>query len=488
MRLAVVVHYSAFLLTGIGLCMLLPLLFSLGYGESDTLAFLIAMLITTGSGLLLYLGTHSSKGVYRANITRRESLAFVTLSWILAALFGAIPYQLAGTFPNYLDCFFEAISGFTTTGSSVMTSIEGEPHGILLWRSFTQWIGGMGIVVLFVSLFPLLGMGTAYLFEAEAPGPEMQRMKAHIRDTSRIIWIMYLGLSALELTLLVLIGKMSFFDSLCHTFSTMSTGGFSTRDLSVGAYDSLSINIIIICFMFMGGINFVLYYNLLWRRSLKSFWGNTEFRLYAAILVVALLVIGGDLILNGDYAADKAFEEAAFHSVSIQTSTGFAVSDFDAWPTFSQIGLMALMIIGASAGSTGGGLKVVRAAILFKYAYRQILMAFNPKAVIPLRMEGRVMSEKIISEVVGFTVLYLAFLFAGTLIMAILEQDITTAISSVITSVGNVGPGLGSVGPAENFAGISAPGKVVLTICMLAGRLEILTVLAILTPAFWRWR
>ncbi|MFO8102116.1 MAG: TrkH family potassium uptake protein [Dehalococcoidia bacterium] len=485
MRLSVVVHYSALLLIGIGLCMLLPFFFSLGYGESDTSAFGIAILITGGSGLLLYLATSRSRGV---SITRREALAFVTLSWILASLFGALPYQLAGTFSSYLDCFFETISGFTTTGASVMTSIEGEPHGILLWRNFTQWLGGMGIVVLFVSLFPLLGMGRAYLFEAEAPGPEVQRLKTHIRDTSRTIWILYLGLSVLEIMFLVLVGKMPVFDSLCHTFGTMATGGFSPRDLSIGAYDSLSINIIVICFMFMAGINFVLYYNLLWRRSIKSFWESTEFRLYAAILVFALLVIGGDLILNGDYAADRAFEEAAFHSVSIQTTTGFAVSDFGSWPPFSQIGLLVLMIIGASAGSTGGGLKVVRAAILLKYAHRQVLMAFNPKAVIPLRMGGRVISEKIISRIIGFTIIYLVLLFTGTLIMAALEQDFATAVSSVIATIGNIGPGLGLVGPVENYAAISAPGKVILTLLMLVGRLEILTVLAILTPTFWRWR
>ncbi len=485
MRLSVVVHYASLLLIGIGLCMLLPLAFSLGYGEDDTLAFGISILVTGGSGLLLYFVTPSGKGV---TISRREALAFVTLSWILASLFGALPYQLAGTFSNYLDCFFEAISGFTTTGASVMTSIEGEPHGILLWRSFTQWLGGMGIIVLLVALFPLLGIGTAYLFEAEAPGPEVQRLQTHIRDTSRTIWIIYVGLSTVEVALLALVGKLPFFDSLCHTFATMATGGFSTRDFSIGAYDSLSVNIIVIGFMFMAGINFALYYTLLWRHSLRGFWENTEFRLYLLLLISVSLLIGGDLILNGDYASSKAFEEASFHTVSIQTTTGFAISDFNDWPAFSQIALLALMVIGASAGSTGGGLKVIRAAILFKYAYRQIFMSFNPKAVIPLRMGGRVISEKIVSRIIGFTILYMAFLFTGTLIMAALEHDFATAISSVVATVGNIGPGLGLVGPAENYAAISAPGKVVLTLCMLVGRLEILTVLALLTPAFWRWR
>ncbi len=485
MRLSVVLHYAALLLVGIGLCMFLPLGFSLAHGDSDAFAFGISLAATTGTGLLLYLVTPGAKGI---TITRREALAFVTLSYILASVFGALPYQLYGTFPNFLDCFFESISGFTTTGASVLTSIEGEPHGILLWRSFTQWLGGMGIIVLFVALFPLLGMGTAYLFEAEAPGPEVHRLKTHIRDTSRTIWILYVGLSAVELALLVLVGQMSIFDSLCHTFSTMSTGGFSPRDLSVGAYDSWVVNTIIICFMFMGGISFALYYALLWRRSLRTLLANTEFRLYTFLIVVGAFLIAVDLVMNASYSIAKAAEEAAFNGVSVQTTTGFAISDYDKWPAFSRIALMALMVIGGSAGSTAGGLKVVRAVVLFKYAFRQVLMAFNPRAIIPLRIEGKVMPERIMSRIIGFTVLYLAFGFIGTLIIATLEGDTTTAVSSVIACISNIGPGLGVIGPAENYSVISAPGKVVLMICMLVGRLEILTVLALLTPAFWRWR
>lgn len=485
MRLTIAFHYSALLLIGLGLCMLLPLGFSLYYDDSDTTSFAISIAITEGAGLVLFFLTPGGRGVA---ISRREALAFVTISWILASAFGALPYQLEGTFSSYLDCFFEAISGFTTTGASVLTSIEGEPHGILLWRDFTQWLGGMGIIVLFVALFPLLGVGTAYLFEAEAPGPEVQRLRTHIRDTSRTIWGLYIGLSVVEVILLLLIGDLSFFDSLSHTFGTMSTGGFSPRDTSVGAYDSLTVNIIIICFMFMAGINFALYYTLLWRRSFRAFLGNTELRLYTTILILASFLIAVDLVANASYSVAAAAEEAAFHSTSIQTTTGFAVSDFDHWPAFSRMALLSLMIIGACAGSTGGALKVVRVAVLFKYAYRQVVMAFNPRAVMPLRIGGKVISEQVVSRIVGFTVLYLAFLFVGTLLITAIEHDFVTAMSSVIATVGNIGPGLGLVGPAENYAFMSAPAKVVLMICMLAGRLEVLTVLAIITPAFWRWR
>jgi len=485
MRLQVVIHYASFLLMGLGLCMFLPLCFSLHYGEDDTFAFLISMLISFGTGFILFLFTRKSRGIA---ISRRESLAVVTLVYILASLFGALPYQLAGTFSNFLDCFFEAASGFTTTGATVLTSIESEPHGILLWRNLTQWLGGMGIVVLFVALFPLLGMGTAYLFDAEAPGSEIQRLRTHVRHTSQIIWLIYGFLTAVEVLLLETVGGLPFFDSLCHTFSTVSIGGFSPNDASIGAYESLSVRIIIICFMFMAGINFALYYALLWRRSFRPFWESAEFRIYTIVMIGACTMIAIDLVANASYSIANAAEEAAFNGVSINTTTGFAVSDFAQWPAFSRMALLALMVIGACAGSTGGATKVIRIAVLAKYAYRQVLLAFNPKAVIPLRLGGKVISEKVVSRIIGFTVLYFAFLAVGTLIMTALEDDFITALSSVVASVGNVGPGLGAVGPMDNYASISAGGKGVLMICMLVGRLEILTVLTLFTPAFWRWR
>lgn len=465
--------------------MLVPLAFSLYYAEPDTLAFAISLAITVGSGVFLFFTTRSRKD---AILTRREALAMVTFSWLVVSVFGALPYQLSHTFPNYLDAFFESLSGFTTTGASVLTSIETEPHGILMWRDLTQWLGGMGIIVLFVAMFPLVGMGTAYLFEAESPGPEISRMTAHIRDTSRTIWMLYVGFTALEALLLLTVGQLGFFDSLSHAFGTMATGGFSPKNASVGTFDSLSVNIIITCFMFLAGINFALYYILLWKRSFASFFRDTEFRLYFFIMVGAFVLIACDLIINTDYAVRTALEESAFTSASIQTTTGFAVSDFDTWPEFSRILLLCLMVVGGSAGSTGGAVKVIRIAVLAKYAIRQVQLVINPKAIISLRMGERVLSENVISRIVGFTIIYLGIIGAGILAMSFLGYDITTSVSSVISSVGNVGPGLGSVGPAGHYADICTSGKVVLMTCMLVGRLEILTVLAILTREFWRWR
>ncbi len=485
MRLSVVYHYSALLLVGVGIAMVLPLTFSICYGESDTWAFSISILVTIVSGLLLFFVTPQNKKV---SLTIREALALVTLSWILVSAFGALPYQIHGTFSSYIDSFFESMSGFTTTGASVLTSIESEPHGILLWREFTQWLGGMGIVVLFVALFPLIGVGTAYLFEAESPGPEVQRLSSHIRDTAKKIWLIYIGLTLLETVLLILIGHLSFFDSLSQSFGTMATGGFSTKDASIGGFDSLATHIIILCFMLMAGINFALYYSFLWRRSLKTFWDNSEFRFYICIMLCAFLLMAWDLLANSDYSTAKAFEETAFTSASLQTSTGFAVSNYDMWPVFSRAALLTLMLIGGCAGSTAGGVKVVRIVVLFKYAIRQIRMAIHPGTIISIRIGGRVISEKIISRIIGFTVLYAGVLITGVLIMIGLGYDMTTSVSSIIATVGNVGPGLGSIGPEGNYAFISMPGKIVLMICMFIGRLEIFSVLALISPEFWRWR
>lgn len=487
MRLSVIVHYAALLLIGVGLFMLVPMGISLFYDETDASAFGISAGITVGTGALLYSRTVSARGTM---LSRREAIALVPLAWILISAFSALPYRIEGTFPGYIESFFESVSGFTTTGASVLASVEDQPHGILLWRALSQWLGGVGIVVAFVALYPLLGMGTAYLVEAETPSPEVTRLRAHIRDTTRTVWGVYVLLTTLEVLLLLTIGDMPLFEAVCHAFTTISTGGFSTQNESIGAYHSLSINIIVIVFMFMGGVNFALYYGLLWRRSFRNFLGDTEFRIYAFVLIVAITMITLSLMLDNDtrYSAGKALEEAAFNSTAMQTSTGYAIADFARWPTFSQIVLVLLMLIGASAGSTAGGIKVIRFIVLFKFAYRQLLLVFNPQAVITLRMGGRVISEKVVSRIIGFAILYFLVFAAATLIMSGLGLDFTTAVTSVIACLGNVGPGLGDVGPMVNYGGIPAGGKGVLAGCMLLGRLELLATLAMMSPTFWRWR
>ncbi len=471
-------------MAGLGLTMLFPLGWSLYYGEPESLAFAISAGITAGSGLLLWRLT---AGIER-RFSRREALMFVAGGWILASLFGAIPYELAGTFPSYLDAFFEAMSGYTTTGATVLSSIESQPHSILLWRNFTQWLGGMGIITLFVALFPLFGIGAAHLVEAELPGPQTERLTARIRDTVKSLWFLYLGFSVLEFILLWQAGGIPVFDALTVTLGTMPTGGFTATYLSIGAYNNVIVEGIVIAFMTIAGINFGLHYLLLWKRQPGRLFSNPEFRLYIGLLTGASILIALNLINSLGLSIGDAFRQSGFQTVSIMTTTGFSTVDFNAWPAFARAALLVLMIVGASAGSTGGALKVTRLLILFKYTFRRISLAFNPKAVIPIKIGENVLSERVISGIIGMTILYFTTFIVGFLIMSSLGLDHVTALSSVIATLGNVGPGLGLVGPAANYTLIPAAGKIVLIVCMLAGRLELLTVFALLAPSFWKWR
>jgi len=483
MRFKPVLHYLGMVLTVLGLCMLLPLAFALFHGGADSLAFVLSLVVTISTGLLLWRLIPRGK----EGISRREAIFLVALIWVVASAFSALPFWLGGAIECFLDAYFEAVSGLTTTGATVLTSIETLPQGLLLWRSLIQWLGGMGIVMLFVALFPILGIGAAHLFEAEIPGPQVERLTARIKDTAKILWQVYLILSLLQVLLLLLVG-LSVFEALIITFGTMPTGGFLHLDLSIGAYDSPLIEGIVVFFMMAAGVNFGLYYFLLWRHQPQRFFANVELRAYFAFLFGAIFLVGVDLVRNMGLSAGEALRYAGFQSVSIMTTTGFTTADFNAWPEFSRAVLLLLMLIGASAGSTGGGLKVVRILVLVKLAYRQILLAFNPRAVIPLKLGRDALPWGIVSGIANFAILYLIVLVGGFLIMSALGLDQTTALSSVLATLGNVGPGLGLVGPAENYLFIPATGKVTLIVCMLVGRLELFTFLALFSPSFWKWR
>ena len=484
MRIKVVLHHLGLLITGLGLFMLFPLGVSLYYNEPDSPAFAISAGITAGSGFLLWRSFPSGE----RRFSRREAIMLVAGMWVLASAFGAIPYELAGTFPSYLDAYFEAVSGFTTTGASVLASIESQPHGILLWRNLTQWLGGMGIITLFVALFPLLGMGAAYLVEAEMPGPQAERVTARIRDTVKALWMMYLGFSGLEFFLLWQAGGIPAFDSLIVTLGTMPTGGFCLNTLSIGAYNSVMVEGIVIAFMVLAGVNFGLYYFLFHKRQPGRLFRNPEFRLYIGLLTASSILIAVNLMRSMGLSVGEAFRYSGFQAVSIMTTTGFSTANFNLWPSFARAALLILMIIGASAGSTGGALKVTRFLVVMKYTYRRILLAFNPKAVLPLKVGGSALSEKIVSAIIGTAILYFITLITAFLIMSALGLDHVTALSSVFATLGNVGPGLGLVGPGTNYLFLPPLGKVVLIVCMLAGRLELLTILVLFTPSFWKWR
>lgn len=462
--------------------MLLPLGCSLYYREPDSSAFAISLGICLSSGLLLWRLTPGGE----LRFSQREAIMLVAGGWVLASAFGAIPYVLAGTFRSYLDAYFEAMSGFTTTGASVLADIESQPHGILLWRHLTAWLGGMGIITSFVALFPIFGMGAAYLFKAETS--LIEKLTARIRDTVRSLWLLYLGFSALEFILLWQAGRISPFDAITVTFSTMATCGFAPKNLSIGAYNSLTVECIVIAFMTIAAVNFGLYYFLFWKRQPKRLFSDPEFRLYISLLTGASIFIALNLIKGMGLSIGDAFRYGGFNTVSIMSTAGFSTADFNLWPAFAKATLLMLMIVGASSGSTGGAIKVIRFLVLMKYIYRRILLAFNPKAIIPIKLGGKVLSEEVISRIIGMVILYLTVLFVSFLIMSAVGLDQVTAFSSVATCMANCGPGLGLVGPMANYFFIPTLGKVVLIICMLVGRLELLTVFALLAPSFWKWR
>ncbi|MFC1978620.1 TrkH family potassium uptake protein [Chloroflexota bacterium] len=466
--------------------MVIPLIWSIHYNEPDTISFLISMAITVGSGSVLWYFTR----IKNTMPTLREALLLVSLTWIIISAYSSIPYMLAGTFGNFIDAYFESMSGFTTTGSSVLTNIEAEPNGILVWRSLTQWLGGMGIVMFFVAVLPQLGVGAAFMVSAEAgPGPEAVQLTERIRRSTRILLLIYVGMSVLEVAALLITG-LSFFDSLIVTFSTMPTGGFCARNASIAAFDSVAVDGIVTFFMATAGVNFALYYIVLWKRSLKTFISNRELRLYITIILAASVIIALDLIINSNYGTANAFRQSIFQTVSIQTTTGFVTADYDIWPSLSRGILLTLMMIGACTGSTGGAIKVIRVLIVERYIHRQITSTHSPRAVMPIKLAGRPVSERWVMRALGFVTLYLLVMIVFSLILSAADPtlNLESSFAAVIANLGNVGPGLSTVGPALNYATVSPFGKVLLSLSMLLGRLEFWPVLTLTTPAFWKWR
>jgi len=463
--------------------MFIPFICSLIYRESDWLAFLISMSVTAGSGFLLSFLTPGEQ----KRLSLRETLAIVTFSWVLIAAFGALPYMLAGTFTNYLDAYFEAMSGFTATGATVITAIERQPHGILLWRGLTQWMTGLGIITLFVSLFPALGVGATHLVKAEMATLVSEKITPRIRDMAKAVWLIYIGFSILEVILLCLAG-LPLFDSLTVTFGTMATGGFSAKQLSIEAYQSWQVDFIVVIFMVIAAINFRLFFAVIWKRDFRTIFKDSEFRLFLGLLIGASLFVTLNLIINSGFNFADAFRYGSFNAISIMTTTGFSNADFNLWPSFSKAILIILMIIGGSSGSTAGAIKITRVMVLLKSAFRQILRSINPRAVIIVKVGGTAVEEERISEAIGMSIVYMIVLTVAFLIMSAAGLDLVSAFSSVAACMGTVGPGLNAVGPMENYLWIHPLGKVTLITCMVLGRLELFTVLALMVPSYWKWR
>jgi len=416
-------------------------------------------------------------------LNKRDGYLIVTFGWLAMSFTGAIPYVLSGAIPEFTDAFFETMSGYTTTGASILTDIEALPRGVLFWRSLTQWIGGMGIIVLTVAILPILGIGGMQLFVAEAPGISPDKLKPRIRATAIRLWLIYVVLTASELVLLKL-GGMSFFDAINHSLTTMATGGFSTKNASIAHFNSPFIHYVIIVFMFLAGTNFTLTYFGL-HGQLRKIWKNEEFRFYSVSILIMGIVIAFFVFKSTDYTVEYAFRGALFSIVSVISTTGYVTVDYTAWSTELTMFFFMLMFIGASSGSTAGGVKMVRHVILLKNSFLELKRLIHPNAVLPLRFNHKPVTKDITFNVLAFMIIYIMVFAVGSVIMSYLGVDFTTALGSVATSMGNIGPGVGEVGPVNNFAGIPMGGKWFLSFLMLLGRLELFTVLILLSPYFW---
>ena len=479
-RVGLTLHIIGSFLKYFAIAYIVPLATALYYGE-DWRIFLYSLLITLAVGLFLEFGFKTARVIERS-----DGFTIVAFTWLLIPLLGTLPYLFLGL--GFLDSFFEAMSGFTTTGATVLsTTGTGEffavPRSILLWRSLTQWLGGMGVVLLFISIFPRLGVGGSQLFDREFPGPLPERLRPRVRTTARLLWTIYVGFTAAEIALLYFLARLPFFDSICISFSTIPTGGFTPTIASIEAYGNPLAEYIIMIFMFLAGMSFITHYHVL-RGNWRAIKGE-EFRLYLIILVVAtsLLLIGSQLMPSQD---SYSFREGIFQAISIMTTTGFVTTNFGVWHAGARIVLLALMFIGACGGSTGGAIKVVRFLTLIKHTRVMMRKAISPKAVIPVKLNQKPLQEGVIRDIISFIFLYIIVAVAASIALVFLGLNLETSISAVAATLGNVGPGLGAVGPEFNYAGLPGAAKVLLTICMWLGRLELFTVLIILSPRFWK--
>jgi trk system potassium uptake protein TrkH len=478
MHLSSVIHILGFLQIFLAAFMLLPLPFSFYYGDSDWSALLISAVITAVCGFLAFRLTK-----FERDLRPKEGFAIVTFGWTSFSIFGSLPFLISGHIPSFTDAFFETMSGFTTTGATILTNIEALPHGLLFWRSLTHWIGGMGIIVLSLAILPFLGVGGMQLFKAEVPGPVADKLTPRITETAKILWGVYVLFSAVE-TILLIFGGMNLFEALCHTFGTMATGGYSTKNASIGAFNSAYIDFVIIFFMILAGTNFSLHYRFL-KGDFKTYFRNEEFLFFISIIGSATLFVGIFTYFQNYQSIFETLRYAMFQVVSILTTTGYGTADYESWRSVTQIVLLILMFVGGCAGSTGGGMKVVRIFVLMRFVFSEIVRLVHPHAVVSVRINKSVVPKEVLSHVTGFFILFM-FLFAvGVLAMSTIGLDIVSSFGAVAATLGNIGPGLGSVGPTDNYAHIPLIGKWLLTFFMLAGRLEVFTVIILLAPSFW---
>ena len=468
-RVRLTLHILGSFLKFLALAYIVPLAVALYYGENWQI-FLYSLLPTLAIGLLLGFGFRTTREIERA-----DGFTIVSFAWLLIPLFGTLPYMFLGW--SFLDAFFEAMSGFTGTGATILEIVEELPKSVLLWRSLTQWLGGMGVITLFIAILPRLGVGGSQLFDREFPGAMPERLRPRFRTTARLLWTIYVVFTAAEIALLYFLARLELFDSICVSLCTLATGGFTPTTASIAAYANPLAEYIVMVFMFLGGTSFVIHYQVL--RGNFRILKDEEFRLYVVILLVAtlLLVVSQGL---------GSYRDGLFQAISIMTCTGFSTSDFASWHFGARMVLLALMFIGACGGSTGGAIKVVRVLTLIKHTRVMMRKAISPKAVIPVKYNQKPLSDGIIRDITSFVFLYFLVAIVASIALSFLGLNLETSLSAVATCLANCGPGLGVVGPALNYAWLPGVGKVILIVCMWLGRLELFTVFMIFFPHFWK--
>tara|TARA_B100000686_G_scaffold350440_1_gene446419 strand:- start:1405 stop:2862 length:1458 start_codon:yes stop_codon:yes gene_type:complete len=461
--------------------MLTAVPFGLYHSESSWTGILISSLINSAVGAFLYYRTKDAKN---KDLKRRDGYLIVTSSWVCMCLFGMLPYIITGQIPNASNAFFETVSGYTTTGATILDDIESLDHSILYWRSLTQWIGGMGIIVLAVAILPFLGIGGMQLFVAEAPVFSLDKLQPRIKETAKRLWIIYISFTILLFFILWAEG-MNLFDAVNHAMTTFATGGFSTKNASIGYFESPLIQYTIILFMIISATNFTLTYFAL-KLDFRKVINNEEFRIYFSFILILTLIVFSTLVFIDNSYLEETFRDSLFNIASIVTTSGFTTADFTGWTEFITILFFILMFFGACAGSTSGGIKIVRHVILLKNSYIEIKKQLHQSGVFPLKFNNRRVPAEVVSNILAFTMLYVVVFSLGSIIMTIMGVDFMTSIGSVAATLGNVGPGIGDVGPSSTYNSIPVGGKWFLALLMFIGRLELFTFLMIITPIFWR--
>lgn len=481
MNVRVILNVIGTALIFLSLFMIVPIGVSLVYQQTDVIPLIGSFLITLASGSISYFLTRKQK---REEIRHREAFLIVTFTWLVMSLFGAIPFILTETFHSFTDAYFESMAGFTTTGASVLSNIEITPKGVLFWRSMIQWIGGMGIIVFALAVLPMLRTGGMQLFKAEVPEISVDKLRPRIIDTAKALWIIYVGITFLNIFFLM-VGGMNLYDATCHAFTTMATGGFSTKNASIAYYESPSIEYITSIFMFLAGINYSLYFYV-FKGKISRLWKSSEFRFYLTITALATIMITMNLWRSSFDSLSDSFRHSFFQVISLMTTTGYATTDFEKWSSFAQIILVIVMLFGGMIGSTGGGIKQVRILLMLKQSYREMYQLIHPRTVTAVKLDEKFLEREILGSIWGFVFLFLGVCAIATVGMAATGTDMITSATTVISATCNVGPALGEAGPAENYASIPDAGKWILIFCMLTGRLEVYTVLVLFVPYFWK--